>query len=95
MGSLLNLGILYEDHNDFARAHHCYERILSVYPNHPRASMFLKDAAASGYDAVDEDLLVDAGRTLPDILNIPVTEFEMSVRRGIASRPWAFAPWET
>ena len=47
VGSLLNLGVLYEDNQQYERARQCYQRILEVYPNHPRARLFLKDADAS------------------------------------------------
>ena len=47
VGVLLNLGILYEDNQNFVGAQQCYNRILEVQPNHPNATMFLKDAEAS------------------------------------------------
>ncbi len=44
LSALLNLGILYEDHGELERAARCYRRILSIYPTHERARLFLKDA---------------------------------------------------
>lgn len=79
VGSLLNLGILYEDRNQFENARRCYQRILDVYPNHDRARLFFKDAAASGEMFYDEDAQRKRDR-LSQVLSIPVTDFELSVR---------------
>lgn len=79
LGSLMNLGLLYEDRNQFDRAQQNYLRILDVYPDHPRARMFLKDAAASGDMYYDEEAERRSDR-LSHVLNIPVSDFELSVR---------------
>ena len=79
VGSLLNLGILYEDRNQFENARRCYQRILDVYPNHPRARLFFKDAQASSDMYYDEDAQRRRDR-LSQILSVPVTDFELSVR---------------
>jgi DNA-directed RNA polymerase subunit alpha len=79
LGSLINLGLLYEDRNQFDRAQQCYIRILEVFPDHPRARMFLKDAAASGDMYYDEEAEKRSDR-LSHVLNIPVSDFELSVR---------------
>lgn len=79
VGALLNLGVLYEDRNQFDRARQCYQRILDAFPNHPRARLFLKDAAASGNMYYDEDAQRKRDR-LSQILSVPVTDFELSVR---------------
>ena len=55
IGSLLNLGVLYEDRNQFDRAFQCYQRVLDVYPDHPRARLYFKDVEASGDMLYDED----------------------------------------
>ncbi len=34
VGNLLNLGLLYEDRQQYDRAQQCYQRILDAYPNH-------------------------------------------------------------
>lgn len=78
-GALLNLGILYEDRLLFERARSCYSRILEVFPTDVRARMFLKDTMASGDMFYDEDAQRRRDR-LSQILNIPVTDFELSVR---------------
>ncbi len=79
LGSLLNLGVLYEDRNQFDRARQCYQRILDIYPNHGRARLFLKDASASNELVMDEDAARRRDR-LTQLLAIPVTDFELSVR---------------
>ena len=79
IGCLLNLGVLYEDTNEYARAMECYEQILSFYPDHERARLFLKDARASRNMFYDEDTDRQNDR-LSQVLNVPVTDFELSVR---------------
>jgi DNA-directed RNA polymerase subunit alpha len=79
IGSLLNLGILYEDRSDYLRARRCYDRILESFPNHPRAALFRRDAIAS----MDESYDYDEHRKeemLSQVLKIPVAQFELSVR---------------
>jgi DNA-directed RNA polymerase subunit alpha len=79
VGSLLNLGILYEDRNQYERALGCYQRILDVFPNHPRARLYLKDVNASRDMFYDEDERRKRDR-LSQVLSVPVTDFELSVR---------------
>lgn len=79
IGSLLNLGILYEDRQQYERARQCYQRILESHPNHPRARLFFKDAQASGDMFYDEDAQRRSDR-LGQVLGVPVTDFELSVR---------------
>lgn len=79
LGALLNLGILYEDRQQYERARQCYHRILEAFPNHQRARLFLKDAQASGDMYYDEDAQKKRDR-LGQVLSVPVTDFELSVR---------------
>jgi DNA-directed RNA polymerase subunit alpha len=79
VGSLLNLGVLYEDRTQYDRALGCYQRILETYPNHPRARLFLKDVNASRDMFYDEDEKRRRDR-LSQVMNVPVTDFELSVR---------------
>lgn len=79
VGTLLNLGVLYEDRGQFERAQMCYQRVLDAYPDHPRARLYLKDAAASGEMFYDEETQKRNDR-LQQILNVPVSDFELSVR---------------
>lgn len=79
VGSLLNLGLLFEDRDQFDRAVQCYQRVLDVFPSHPRARLFLRDAQASGDMYYDEDAQKKRDR-MSQVLGIPVTDFELSVR---------------
>lgn len=79
VGALLNLGILYEDRQQYERAAQCYQRILDVFPNHGRAKLFFKDVQASRDMFYDEDAQRRKDR-LGQILSVPVTDFELSVR---------------
>jgi DNA-directed RNA polymerase subunit alpha len=79
LGALLNLGILYEDQQQYDRARHCYQRILDVFSDHPRARLFLKDTDASRNMFYDEAAQRQRDR-LAQILSIPVSDFELSVR---------------
>jgi DNA-directed RNA polymerase subunit alpha len=79
VGALINLGVLYEDREQYDRAGYCYRRVLDVYPAHPRARLYVKDAAASGDQFYDEDAQKKRDR-MSQVLNIPVTDFELSVR---------------
>jgi len=79
VGSLLNLGLLYEDREQYESAAQYYQRILDVYPDHPKATLFLKDTEASSEQLYDEDAQKKRDR-MSQVLNIPVTDFELSVR---------------
>jgi len=79
VGPLLNLGLLYEDMEQFDRAVQCYQRVLDAYPNEPRARLYLRDAQASGQMYYDEDAQKKRDR-MSQVLSIPVTDFELSVR---------------
>jgi DNA-directed RNA polymerase subunit alpha len=79
VGALLNLGILYEDHDDFARAQQCYRRILEAFPDHPRARLFMRDSSAAGDLQLGEQEMRQRDR-LDQVLGLPVTDFELSVR---------------
>jgi DNA-directed RNA polymerase subunit alpha len=79
IGALVNLGILYEDGEKFDKAADCYRRVLSAAPNDEQARLFLKDAQASltmYYSPEEEHAL----SRFSQVLEIPVTDFELSVR---------------
>lgn len=78
-GALLNLGILYEDRQQYDRARNCYQRLLDAFPQDGRVRLFMKDASASGDMFYDEDAQKRRDR-LNQILAVPVTDFELSVR---------------
>lgn len=79
VSALLNLGVMYEDRELYERAHQCYHRILDIYPTHKRARLFLKDASASSDMFYDEEAQKRRDR-LAQVLSVPVTDFELSVR---------------
>src|ERR1051326_4698825 len=78
INALMNLAILYEDNNHYDEAHRCLEAILRTNPNHERARLYMKDvesARSMYYD--DDDRRGDARNR---VLEIPITDFELSVR---------------
>ena len=79
VGSLLNLGIMHEDAQDYGKAQQCYLRILEVYPTNERARLYLIDSQASSDEFYDEEAQKRRDR-LTQVLAIPVTDFELSVR---------------
>ncbi|MGC1272425.1 MAG: DNA-directed RNA polymerase subunit alpha C-terminal domain-containing protein [Planctomycetaceae bacterium] len=79
LGALLNLGILYEDKENYSAAAYCFRRVLDVYPNHERARLFLKDIEAAGDMYYDEDA-ARRQRELEHVMKIPVADFELSAR---------------
>ena len=79
VGTLNNLGVLYEDNDKYDSAVDCYRRILGANAVDERARLFLKDAQASltmYYSPEDEHAL----SRFSQVLEIPVTDFELSVR---------------
>ncbi|MFO0973301.1 MAG: DNA-directed RNA polymerase subunit alpha C-terminal domain-containing protein [Phycisphaerae bacterium] len=79
VNALMNLAVLHEDAGEYDAASDCLQRVLAVEPNHARALMFLKDVEASEHMVIDEDQEREAERRNA-ILDIPITEFELSVR---------------
>jgi DNA-directed RNA polymerase subunit alpha len=79
IGLLMNLGILYEDSEKYPKAVECYRRILYANPADEQARLFLRDAQASltMYYSPEEDT---AFNRFSQVLEIPVTDFELSVR---------------
>ena len=79
IGALVNLGVLFEDMLQYDRAQACYQRVLDCFPGHDRARLYVKDATASCDMFYDEEARKRNDR-LTQLLNIPVTDFELSVR---------------
>jgi DNA-directed RNA polymerase subunit alpha len=79
VGSLLNLGLLYEDRDQYEKAAQCYQRVLDAYPDHARAALFFKDTEASHEQFYDDDAVKKRDR-MGQVLSIPVSDFELSVR---------------
>jgi len=79
VGALLNLGILFEDDEDYQLARNCFQRILDFEPNHPRARLYLQDVSASSSQFYDEERKRNEDKHAA-VLGIPITDFELSVR---------------
>jgi DNA-directed RNA polymerase subunit alpha len=79
LGALLNLGLLYEDKENYSAAQYCFERVLQQDPANERAHLYLKDIEATSNMYYDEETLKQQQR-LEQLLNRPVTDFELSVR---------------
>ena len=79
MGALLNLGLLYEDKENYPSAAFCFRRVLEHDPNNFRARMYLKDIEATDDMYYDEDSARNEAR-MQQLLARPVTDFELSVR---------------
>jgi len=77
--ALINLAVLFEDAGQYDEAVRCLRRVLAANPNHLRAQLFLRDAQASRTMVFDEDEARRAAKR-SDLLSIPVTDFELSVR---------------
>jgi DNA-directed RNA polymerase subunit alpha len=79
VGALMNLGILYEDNDKYDRAEDCFRKVLAANPADEQARLFMKDAHASlsmYYSPEEEHAL----SRFSQVLEIPVTDFELSVR---------------
>jgi DNA-directed RNA polymerase subunit alpha len=78
-GVLYNLGVLYEDHEQYDKAADCYRRLQKADPLDERARLFGKDADASlsMYYSPEEEKVSQAFR---QVMEIPITDFELSVR---------------
>ena len=79
INAVMNLGILYEDHENYEKAASCFEAVLRANPNQDRARLFLKDAKACRNMYYDEDIVKKKGEE-SEVLNIPISDFELSVR---------------
>ena len=78
-GALMNLGILYEDKGRHMQAAECFEKVLKVKPDERRAWLYHKEAVASLDTIVDDDLQKEVQRRV-EILRVPISDFELSVR---------------
>jgi DNA-directed RNA polymerase subunit alpha len=78
-GVLMNLGVLYEDHDRYDKAAECYRKVFNADVQNEHARLFLRDAQASltMYYNPDDDV---AHSRFSQVLEIPVTDFELSVR---------------
>lgn len=77
--AMINMGLLYEDNDNYEKAVSCYEAVLQAYPNHEIAKLYLKDARA-GINMLYDDDKVKKEDIEIEVLNIPISDFELSVR---------------
>src|SRR4051812_7708907 len=77
LNALMNLAVLYEDNNHYEEAYRCLDAVLRTNPNHERARLYMKDVESARGMYYDED---DRGDRRNAVLDIPVTDFELSVR---------------
>ncbi|MGE3165030.1 MAG: DNA-directed RNA polymerase subunit alpha C-terminal domain-containing protein [Planctomycetota bacterium] len=75
----VNLGILYEDQERYHDATRVYSMVLDVYPDHERVALYLGDVEASLDMYYDREKEKERSRR-KQLLQIPVTDFELSVR---------------
>lgn len=78
VNALLNLAILYEDNNHYEEAHRCLEAVVRTNPNHARARLYMRDVDSARSMFYDEDGFGGGNRGI--VLEIPITDFELSVR---------------
>lgn len=76
---LINLGVLYEDRNDFERACGCFGAVLRRDPNNAIARLFFTDSHDSLDMFYDENLELKEDQ-LMKVLRTPISDFELSVR---------------
>lgn len=78
INALINLALLYEDNNHYEEAWRCLDAVIRTNPNHERARLYMKDVESARAQYYDDD---DNRRGRSDaVLNIPITDFELSVR---------------
>jgi DNA-directed RNA polymerase subunit alpha len=78
LNALRNLPLLYEDNNHYDEAHRCLEAVLKTDPNHERARLFMKDVESARSMYYDDDDRRGDRKNI--VLDIPITDFELSVR---------------
>lgn len=79
VGALINLGLLFEDEEDYQLAASRFQQVLDFDPNNSRARMYFQDAISSTHMFYDEEKERKEDKRA-QVLRIPVTDFELSVR---------------
>lgn len=79
VNALINLAVLYEDRGHYEVARQCLQRVLTAYPNHARARLFLKDVESSRMTIID-DSVEQRAENRNRMMDTPIGEFELSVR---------------
>ena len=78
LNALVNLAVLYEDNNHYDEAHRCLQAVLRTDPNHERAKLYMRDVESARSMYHDDEDHRSSSRNA--VLDIPVTDFELSVR---------------
>src|SRR6266550_4467595 len=78
LNALLNLAVLYEDNNHYDEAHRCLDAVLRTNPNHERAKLYMRDVESARSMYYDDDDRRGDRKNI--VLEIPITDFELSVR---------------
>jgi len=85
LNALINLAVLYEDRNDYAKAERCIRQVLATNPTHPRACLYIKDIIDGNNMIIDDE--EDKRQAKQNaLLDTPVTDFDLSVRARNALR---------
>lgn len=79
VNALINLSVLYEEDGRFEDAERLLEAVIEEHPNHFRARQFLKSVESSSIMVYDEHFQRDREKRTA-ILDMPITDFELSVR---------------
>lgn len=79
LAALVNLGLLYDDAERYEEASECFNLAEMIYPRNERIRWYRKDAEASLVMYYDEEKEKKEDKQA-QILRIPVTDFELSVR---------------
>ena len=78
--ALINLGLIYEDNGQLRQSADVLQAHSGLlHPDHPQTLLYMKDASATGNMLYDEEAQRRNDR-LAQTLNMPVTNFELSVR---------------
>ena len=79
VNAIVNLAVLYEDDGRLQEAEALLQSVLEEYPNHHRASQFLKSVESSYHMLYDEHSQRERDRQ-DAVLDVPIADFELSVR---------------
>jgi DNA-directed RNA polymerase subunit alpha len=79
VNSLINLGLLYEDDDHYAKAISCFKKALEIDETNLTARLHLSNSMGSQNMIFDEKKDQEKKAT-EKILNVPVSDFELSVR---------------
>lgn len=79
VNTMINLGVFYEDNNEYEKAVDCYNAILDYYPDHLRARLYLTDAQASLDMYYDEELARRRDR-LEGAMKLPISDLDFPNR---------------